>query len=120
MEKAVKAAEALDHYMGQVRGLDYDHPEGGRYAYVKLLSITRDLLHILQPVSSLTSQVRDIQSINWLINQNLGLKFSDQQRVIFESKRSELTTIIRTVATNVDSLNTIILPKPQVSIYQGM
>jgi hypothetical protein len=120
MEKRVKAAEALGHYLGQVKGLNYDHPEGARYAYVKLLSITRDLLLILQPVSALTTQVRDIQSINWLINQHLGLKFNEQQRIIFESKRSELTAILHAVCNNIESLNAIILPQPQVSIYQGM
>jgi len=120
MENHNAVASVMNHYLGQVKALNFDHPEGGRYAYVKLLSITRDLLQMMQPVGALNTQVKDIQSINWLINQHLVMKFGDQQRVIFESKRAELTTIIDAVSDNFETLNKIVLPKPQEGIYHGV
>jgi hypothetical protein len=100
----MKTIEKIDHYFKLIESIDYNHREGGKYAYVKFLSITREVLVLLQPVKRIESQVRAIENINWVFNEYLTSRFSEQQRVVFDMKRRELRTIFESLKASLDEL----------------
>jgi len=90
----MKTTEKIDHYYRLIESIDYNNREGGKYAYVQFLSLTREVLILLQPVRKIERQVRAIESINWVFNEHLSSRFSEQQRIIFDMKRKELRGIL--------------------------
>jgi hypothetical protein len=102
----MKTTEKIDHYYRLIESIDYNNKEGGKYAYVQFLSLTREVLILLQPVKKIEREVRAIESINWVFNEYLTTKFSEQQRVIFDMKRRELRTIIDGLRESLTTLET--------------
>jgi hypothetical protein len=90
----MRTTEKIRAYYRMIEAIDYNNREGGKYAYVQFLSLTREVLILLQPVSRVQKYREAIESINWVFNEYLTSSFSDHQRLIFDSKRRELRTIV--------------------------
>jgi hypothetical protein len=101
----MKTTEKIDHYFKLIERIDYNHKEGGKYAYVQFLSITREVLVLLQPVKQIDRQIRAIESINWVFNEYLTSGFTDQQRIIFDMKRREIRGIFETLKQSLEILD---------------
>jgi hypothetical protein len=74
----------------QILSLAYNHKEGGRYAYVKLLSLTRDLGAAMHDPNDrfLIEKVRD------RLNESLCDRFSLAQENFFEGARQKILSAI--------------------------
>src|SRR5687768_10254434 len=112
----MKTTEKIDYYSGLIKNIDYNSREGGKYAYVLFLSITREVLFLLQPVKQMEAHVKAIESINWIFNDYLGSRFSEHQRVIFDLKRKELLDILETLKKAPEMWHTM----KEESIYHGL
>jgi hypothetical protein len=93
----MKTTEKINRYYAMIEGIDYNNREGGKYAYVQLLSYTREVLVLLQPLSKIQRQRVAIESISRVFNDYLSTSFGDQQRIIFDMKRRELKGIFDTL-----------------------
>jgi hypothetical protein len=113
----MKTTEKIEHYYRLIESIDYNNKEGGKYAYVQFLSLTREVLILLQPVRKIERQVRAIESINWVFNEYLAARFGDQQRVIFDIKRKELRGILDSLK---ESLVTLELREDDPSAFLDM
>jgi hypothetical protein len=100
----MKTAEKIDQYHRQIESINYDNREGGRYAYVQFMSLTREMLLLLQPLRTMQKQVEAIESINWVFNQYVGVRFTEHQRVIFDVKRRELKCILQALRSDLEKL----------------
>jgi hypothetical protein len=102
----MRTTDKIEQYCQQIQAINYDNREGGRYAYVQFMSLTREVLLILQPLRVMQKQVEAIESINWVFNQYVGVKFTEHQRVIFDVKRRELKTILEALKADLENLET--------------
>lgn len=93
----MKTQEKIETYFGMIQGIKYENEHGGAYAYVQFLAYSRELILLLKPFKKIERQIEAIEGINWLFNEYLASKFTYRQKVIFETKLSDLKIIFENI-----------------------
>lgn len=70
--------------IGDLRKINYDDREGGKYAFVKFLALGRGLVLDLR-LTGLETEAGRLQSIFWQMNDCLSEKWTEENRVIFQA-----------------------------------
>jgi hypothetical protein len=78
--------------------ISYENEHGGAYAYMKFLASSRMLLQVLKPYPAFEKQANQLESINWLFNEYLAVRFTYAHKVIFENKQFELRDMYHVMA----------------------
>jgi hypothetical protein len=99
----MKTAEKVHLYSQLVQLIDYDHKEGGKYAYVQFLSYTRELLLLLRPIGDYEQVCETIEAINQQFNDDLCGRFGEKQREQFHSNRTQLQLLIWSVYPHIEN-----------------
>lgn len=86
----MKTQTKIETYFTMIEGIRYENQNGGAYAYVQFLAYARELVKLLRPLKKVEKQIDTIESVSWLFNEYLASKFTHSQKVIFETKMSEL------------------------------
>jgi hypothetical protein len=93
----MKAAAKIELYSQLIQHIDYDHREGGKYAYVQFLSYTREILCLLEPIPGWEEEIRLIEKINLYFNNYLCFSFGEEQRTFFHEQRVEIQLLLEKV-----------------------
>jgi len=80
-----------------IEGIRYENQNGGAYAYVQFLAYSRELVKLLRPLKKVNKQIDTIEAASWLFNEYLATNFTHRQKVIFETKMSELKDIFNLI-----------------------
>jgi hypothetical protein len=100
----MKTTEKIEQYFRMIMEINYENKNGGAYAYVQFLAYTREVLALLQPVKKIEKQIEAIESINWLFNEYLSVKFTEHQKIIFDAKKREIKNIFETLKTSLNEI----------------
>jgi hypothetical protein len=92
----------------QIAALPYHHREGGRYAYVKMLSLTRDFADLIADPSDriLIEKLRD------RLNESLCDRFTLVQEQFFEGAKARFLWIIASSPMVVKAENSGVHARP--------
>lgn len=74
----------------KIGAIDYQHREGGRYAYVQLMAFMRDLRNELAREGICDPEQKRLVSTEDLLNSLVHLRFEPAHRLVFEDKMKEL------------------------------
>jgi hypothetical protein len=83
-------SQKINQLFQEVLSIPYENPHGGAYAYMKFLSSSRMLMQVLKPYKEFEQELLQLESMNWLFNEYLAVRFSYAHKVIFENKQFEL------------------------------
>lgn len=86
----MKGITKIETYFSLIEGISYENQHGGAYAYVQFLAYSRELVKLLRPLKKVEKHIDTIESISWLFNEYLTIRFTHRQKAIFESKIMEL------------------------------
>lgn len=63
--------------------IDYKNPEGGRYAYVQLMALVRDLRLLLEAEGGQAAEVHQLEMCGDLLNGLVYFKFEQPHELVF-------------------------------------
>lgn len=86
----MKTSKKIETYFRMIEGIRYENQHGGAYAYVQFMAYARELVAALRTLKKVERQIDNIESVSWLFNECLCARFSHSQKVIFETKITEL------------------------------
>ena len=86
----MKTSEKIQLYAQLLQLTDYDHKEGGKYAYVQFLSYTREVLRLLEASPEFEGARALIEEVNFQFNEALCSAFGPQQRELFHAQRTRV------------------------------
>jgi hypothetical protein len=89
---------ALQKYFRLAEEIDYNNKEGGRYAYLQLMSYIREIILLLQEDKADTEILR-LRESSEILNDLVPLKFEEAHYIIFEQKRAELRELSEKIKT---------------------
>src|SRR5688572_16339964 len=93
----MKTEKKIEMYFGMIEKINYDNTNGGAYAYVQFMAYARELVKLLRPIQKVERQIDTIESVSWLFNEYLSAKFTHRQKVIFETKITELKEVFDSI-----------------------
>lgn len=78
--------ENVQRVFDRMDTIDYQHREGGRYAYVQLMALLRDLQLELQKQGDYDQEQERLRIDGDILNELVHLRFEVTHREIFEAK----------------------------------
>jgi hypothetical protein len=93
----MKTLSKIENQFRMIENIRYENENGGAYAYVQFLAYSRELARLLRPLKKVEKHIETIESISWLFNEYLAVKFTHRQKAIFENKMLEVKEVFDTL-----------------------
>jgi hypothetical protein len=95
--------ENVEKVFEKIGAIDYQHREGGRYAYVQLMAFLRDLKNELASSGICEQEQQRLEADGDLLNDMVHLRFEAAHRLVFEDKMKELQEMRRRIFTKTET-----------------
>lgn len=96
-----KKTSGLFFLTEEIKDLNYEHREGGKYALVKILSLTRELPGLTD--SEKAADLREIALLREKINEALWGRLTPEHKDLFETVKRLTLKIIKTSVLKVQT-----------------
>jgi hypothetical protein len=87
----------LERIFGEIKNTRYEHREGGRYAYVQLMALIRQLKEELDLHHPGSGFLPALYAAAELLNALVPLRFEEGHRLVFEQKKKEFEDMAATL-----------------------
>lgn len=95
--------KTVEELFRSIVAVDYRHPEGGRYAYVQLMALVRDLRLVLQEDAKMKQEVHHLEMCGDLLNGLVHFKFEKAHELVFYDQLRMLREMRLRLLTGADT-----------------
>lgn len=95
--------KTIEELFRSIVAVDYRHPEGGRYAYVQLMALVRELRLVLQEDTAMKSEVHQLDMCGDLLNGLVHFKFEKPHELVFYDQLRMLREMRLRLLTGADT-----------------
>ena len=95
--------KTVEELFRSIVAVDYRHPEGGRYAYVQLMALVRELRLAVQAIPDTEREVHHLEMCGDLLNGLVHFKFENAHELVFYDQLRMLREMRLRLLTGADT-----------------